>query len=74
VEGDFDFKDMETGDIQPFRLDESTLGQYRLRLLRWYSELQSACVRRGAIYARVLAEWPIERMVVPYLRQRGIVQ
>jgi uncharacterized protein (DUF58 family) len=74
VEGDFDFKDMETGDSLPFRLDESTLGQYRLRLRRWYGELHSACTRRGATYARVLAEWPIERSVIPYLRQRGIVQ
>ena len=74
VEGDFDLKDMETGESLPFHLDESTLGQYRLRLRRWYSELQSACARRGATYARVLAEWPIERAVIPYLRQRGIVQ
>lgn len=72
--GDFDFQDMETGERLPFYLDETTLGQYRLRLRRWYGELQGACARRGAVYTRIMAEWPIERSVIPYLRQRGIVQ
>ena len=31
-------------------------------------------IQRGAAYARVLADWEIERAVVPYLRRRGVVQ
>jgi hypothetical protein len=73
-EGDFDLQDMETGERLPFRVDRQTLSQYRLRVRRWCGELQAACGQRAAIYARVLAEWPFERMVIPYLRQRGAVQ
>ncbi len=74
VEGDFDFRDMETGDDLPFHLDHHTLSQYALRMRRWCRELQQACARRGAIYARIIAEWPFERSVVPYLRQRRVIQ
>jgi uncharacterized protein (DUF58 family) len=74
LEGDFDLQDMETGETLPFHLDQYTLSQYRLRMRRWCSELQQACARRGAIYARIMAEWPFERAVIPYLRQRGVVQ
>ncbi|HMQ53434.1 MAG TPA: DUF58 domain-containing protein [Anaerolineae bacterium] len=70
--GDVDLRDLETGDRAPFRLDEPTLTQYRLRVKRWCSELQQASSRRGAVYARLLADWPFEQTVVPYLRQRGV--
>lgn len=72
-EGDFDLRDMETGEHLPFSFDEATLTQYRLRVQRWSAELQSACAKRAATYARVSAEWPLEETIVPYLRQRGVV-
>lgn len=74
LEGDYDLRDMETGQALPFHLDDLTLGQYRLRVRRWCNELSQACGRRGATYSQVLAEWPFERAVVPYLRQRGVIQ
>jgi uncharacterized protein (DUF58 family) len=72
--GDFDLQDMETGESLPCHLDELTIAQYRLRVRRWCAEVQSACSRRAATYARVVAEWPFEKAVVPYLRQRGAIQ
>jgi uncharacterized protein (DUF58 family) len=74
LEGDYDLQDTETEESLPFHLNETTLTQYRLRVRKWCAELQSACAQRGATYARVLAEWPLEQAVIPYLRQRGIVQ
>jgi hypothetical protein len=74
VEGDFDLRDMETDDSLPFHLDQDVISQYCLRMRRWCRELEQACARRGATYARVMAEWPFERSVVPYLRQRGVIQ
>lgn len=71
--GDVDLQDMETGAHLPFRLDQQTLTQYRLRVRRWCNELHLACAGRSAIYARILAEWPFEQVVVPYLRQRGVL-
>ena len=72
--GDYDLQDIETTESLPFHLDEATLAQYRLRVRRWCAALQSACARRGAIYSRILAEWPLEQKMVPYLRQRGVLQ
>jgi uncharacterized protein (DUF58 family) len=74
LEGDFDLQDVETGESLPFHFDESTLSQYRLRVRQWSANLQAACASRGATYSRVLAEWPLEQAVVPYLRRRGVVQ
>jgi uncharacterized protein (DUF58 family) len=74
LQGDYDLRDLETGQALPFRLDDLTIGQYRLRVRRWCNELSQACARRGATYTQVLAEWPFERAVVPYLRQRGVIQ
>ena len=74
TKGYFDFQDMETGESLPFHLDGATLAQYRLRVRRWYNELQRACAHRGATYARVMAEWPVEQAVIPYLRRRGVIQ
>jgi uncharacterized protein (DUF58 family) len=74
LEGDFDLQDVETSESLPFHLDHHTLSQYRLRMRRWSEELRQACAQRGAIYAQVMAEWPFERSVVPYLRRRGVIQ
>lgn len=74
LDGDFDLQDVETGESLPFHFDESTLSQYRLRVRQWSANLQTACASRGATYSRILAEWPLEQAVVPYLRQRGVVQ
>lgn len=74
IEGDFDLRDVETGQSLPFHFDDATLTQYRLRVKAWCKQAQSAAARRGALYARVLAEWPLEKSVIPYLRQRGAVQ
>jgi uncharacterized protein (DUF58 family) len=74
LEGDFDLQDSETGESLPFHLDELTLAQYRLRVRAWCADMQSVCARRGATYARILAEWPLEKAVIPFLRQRGAIQ
>ena len=74
IEGDYDLRDVETGKSLPFHLDDTTLTQYRLRVISWCKQVQSAAARRGALYARVVAEWPLEKSVIPYLRQRGAVQ
>jgi hypothetical protein len=74
LEGDFDLRDVETGESLPFNFDDHTLSQYRLRVRTWCAGLQATCTRRGGTYSRILAEWPLEQAVIPYLRQRGVVQ
>ncbi len=72
--GDFDLQDMESEELLPFHLDEGVLEQYRQRVNEWCGQLQSACAGRASTYARILAEWPFEKAVIPYLRQRGAIQ
>ncbi len=74
LEGDFDLQDVETGENLPFYLGQQTRSQYQQRMRRWCADLESACTRRGAVYTRVLAEWPLEKAVIPYLWQRGVVK
>jgi uncharacterized protein (DUF58 family) len=73
-EGDFDFEDIETRENQPFYIDRDTVTQYRLRVRRWCAELEQICARQGTTYSRILAEWPLEQKVLPYLRQRGVLR
>jgi hypothetical protein len=73
-EGDFDFEDIETRENLPFYIDKDTLAQYRLRVRGWCSSLESVCTRQGTTYSRILAEWPLEKKVIPYLRKRGVVR
>jgi hypothetical protein len=74
LDGDYDLRDMETGRSLPFHFDDATLAQYRLRLKSWCARLQHDAAGRAATYARIPAEWPLEKAVIPYLRQRGAVQ
>jgi hypothetical protein len=39
----------------------------------WCAAHERACLARGAAYARVLADAPLEQAVLPYLRQRGLL-
>jgi len=74
IDGDYDLQDVETGRSLPFHFDETTLLQYRLRVKSWCKQLQAAAASRGAVYAQVPAEWPLEKAVIPYLRRRGALQ
>jgi uncharacterized protein (DUF58 family) len=72
--GNIDLQDIETGQNLPFRLDESTLGQYRLRVRSWQKQVERICTQRSAAYAQIQAEWPLEQAILPYLRQRRVMQ
>ncbi len=72
--GPIELEDAETGQRLPLTLDAATLAAYRRNIAEWQERLAATCARRGAIYAQVLAHWPLEQQVVPYLRARRILQ
>jgi uncharacterized protein (DUF58 family) len=72
--GPIELEDAETGQRLPLTLDAATLGAYRRNVAEWQERLAASCARRGATYAQVLADWPLEQQVVPYLRARRILQ
>jgi uncharacterized protein (DUF58 family) len=71
--GPIELEDAETGQRLPLTLDGPTLTAYRRNVAEWQERMANACARRGASYAQVLAHWPLEQQVVPYLRARRIL-
>jgi uncharacterized protein (DUF58 family) len=65
--------DAETGSRQAVVLDQQTLAIFQRNLARWQAQIQDACARRNATYARILSTWPFERQVIPYLHARRIL-
>lgn len=74
ISGDFNLKDSETSRVLPIHVNDTLADQYRLRVQRWLAALKAASSRRGATYSHVLAEWPVEKKIMPYLRQLGLLQ
>jgi uncharacterized protein (DUF58 family) len=72
--GAVDLEDSETGRRVELTLDAETIGEYRRALQAWREQIASACARRGATYAQVITNWPLERQVIPYLRARQILK
>ena len=72
--GPIELEDAETGQRLPLTLDAATLAAYRRNVREWQERLAATCARRGATYVQVLAHWPLEQQVVPYLRARRILQ
>lgn len=72
--GEVEFQDVETHEKANYDLDDYALERYRAFAANWCAGLETTCFQRGAAYARVLADWEIERAVVPYLRRRRVVQ
>jgi uncharacterized protein (DUF58 family) len=73
MDGPLELEDAETGQRIPLMLDAATLAAYRNNVAAWQEHIGETCARRGATYAQVLTNWPIERTVVPYLRARRIL-
>jgi uncharacterized protein (DUF58 family) len=73
MSGPLELEDAETGQRLPLMLDAETVAAYRRNVVAWQELIADTCARRGATYAQVLTEWPLERAVVPYLRARRIL-
>ena len=72
--GPIELEDSETGQRLPLTLDAATVAAYRRNVAAWQEGIAASCARRGASYAQVLTDWPLERSVVPYLRARRILR
>ncbi len=74
LNGPIELEDAETGQRLPLTLDTATLAVYRRNVAAWQERIATTCVQRGATYAQVLTDWPLERQVIPYLRARRILR
>jgi len=74
LNGPIELEDAETGQRLPITLDTATLAAYRRNVAAWQAHIAATCAQRGATYAQVLTNWPLERQVIPYLRARRILR
>jgi uncharacterized protein (DUF58 family) len=74
LSGPLELEDAETGQRLALTLDTAEIAAYRRNIAAWQESIGDACARRGVAYAQVLTDWPLERMVVPYLRARRILR
>lgn len=72
--GVVDLEDAETGERMAVALDGETIAAYKRNVAKWQEGIAAACAQRGATYAQVLTDWPLERTVIPYLRLRRVLQ
>ncbi|MEI8305832.1 MAG: DUF58 domain-containing protein [Chloroflexales bacterium] len=73
LHGPLELEDSETGQRMEMTLDDATLAAYRSSVTTWREGLVKACARRGATYAPIMSNWPLEQQVVPYLRSRRLL-
>jgi hypothetical protein len=74
LSGPLELEDAETGQRLPLSLDSAAIASYRRNIATWQERIASTCARRGATYAQVLTDWPLERAVIPYLRVRRVLR
>jgi uncharacterized protein (DUF58 family) len=73
LRGEIELHDAETGERANYDLSPEALERYRAFAAEWGQKVELACLEQGAAYGRVLANWPIEQAVVPYLRRRRVI-
>ncbi len=72
--GDLDVVDAETGDRVPVSLSLDSVRTYREVVDRWLLEAAARCRSRGAAYQQVMADAPIEDVVLSGWREEGVVR
>lgn len=72
--GDLDVVDAESGDRVAVSLSLDTVREYREVVERWLVEAASRCRSRGASYLRVMADEPIEDVLLRGWRKQGLVR
>jgi uncharacterized protein (DUF58 family) len=74
LNGPLELEDAETGQRLALTLDTALVAAYQRNVAAWQDRIANTCAQRGATYAQVLTDWPLERQVVPYLRARRILR
>lgn len=69
-DGSLELMDSETGRRLPVTFEPAIVNAYRQNVADWMERMALVSARRGAAYARVFTDMPLEHKVVPYLRTR----
>jgi uncharacterized protein (DUF58 family) len=74
VVGDLRLTDIEDDDVAEITVTGPLLKRYKQNLAAFRGALQEFCTRRGVAYLFTSNQVPFERLVLTYLRQRGLVR
>jgi uncharacterized protein (DUF58 family) len=74
IVGDLQLVDVEDEDVAEITVSAPLLKRYKQNLAAFRSSLSEFCLRRGVSYLFTSNQVPFERLVLTYLRQRGLVK
>lgn len=72
--GDLRLTDVEDDDVAEVTIGRALIDRYKKNLQAYCRSLQQLCTRRGAAYLFTGTDVPFDRLVLSYLRRRGLVQ
>ena len=72
--GDLQLVDSEDADVAEITVSAPLLKRYRANLDAYCSAVREFCTRRGIMYLFTTNQIPFERLVLTYLRERGLVR
>jgi uncharacterized protein (DUF58 family) len=74
VVGDLKLTDVEDGDVAEITVSGPLLRRYKQNLAAFRASIHEFCTRRGVTYLFTSNQVPFDRLVMTYLRQRGLVR
>jgi uncharacterized protein (DUF58 family) len=74
VVGDLRLVDIEDDDVAEITVSAPLLKRYKQNLAAYRAALHEFCMRRGISYLFTSNQVPFDRLVLTYLRQRGLVK
>ena len=72
--GDLRLVDSETGGLQEVTFGRFRLKYYQQTVQNFIQRLREFCTKRGVSYLFTSNQVPFDRLVLNYLRQRGLVR
>ncbi|MER3416089.1 MAG: DUF58 domain-containing protein [Gemmataceae bacterium] len=72
--GDLKLVDIEDADETEITANRELLEQYKANLAAFQEGIQSYCHRRGIVYIAVSTALPVEKLVLHFLRRRGLLR
>ena len=73
IVGDLKLVDVEDDDVAEITVSAPLLKRYKQNLAAYRAGLHEFCTRRGVAYLFTSNQVPFDRLVLTYLRQRGLV-
>ncbi len=74
IVGDLKLVDVEDEDVAEVTVSAPLLKRYKQNLAAYQTALHEFCTRRGVTYLFTSNQVPFERLVLTYLRQRGLLR